>query len=146
MIANDARILRELEAEPRTFQTVKGAMTWYTGQLQARARVNRDLASVGTPKSRAAIEQANATFAKIANCLKATHHTDPTDPDYAAATRYRITGEMLLWLMAWYESTWGDGQWLADKAGITRWSFTRRCRRTERALRTRLEGSGLIAT
>ena len=65
--------------------------------------------------------------------------------DDAAAVRYRISGEMQCWLLCWYEGDeWGDGTDLASRAGLSRWAFGRRCRRTERVLRTRLEWAGLL--
>lgn len=131
----DATVLRELGAETRTFRTVKGAMLWYAGQLAVRLRVNQGY-EVGTaPRSQEARERTNATFAAIAGCLRSYHTADLESP---------LPGEHVLWLVAWYETTWGDGQFLADKAGLSRWAFTRRCRKTERTLRRRMECAGLL--
>ena len=68
--------LRELGAEHRTFQTVKGAMLWYASQLAARLRVNRDYEWGSTPRSEEERQRTNATFAALAACLK-THGEDP---------------------------------------------------------------------
>ena len=138
--------IRELAAEPRKFRSVKHAMLWYRDQLAARLRVNRCLSDVGTPRSRKSIDVADATFARLANCLRSgVHQGDPDDEDEAAGARWRVSGELLCWLLAWYEGDgWGDGTWLAGKAGLTRWTFQRRCRRTERAMRARLDAAGLL--
>lgn len=139
MTANSA-ILRELAAQPRTFRNVKHAILWYRDQLAGRLRTSRDVSDVGTPRSRESIDIADATFAAIAQCLRRTHPADH-DPESAA---YLASGERLLWLVASYEARWGDNTWLADKAKLTRWSFTRLCRRTERVLHVRLEYANLL--
>lgn len=133
-------VLRELAAIPRTFHSVKHALLWYRDQLATRLRVNRDISDVGTPRSRESIDVADATFAAIAQCLRRQHPADH-EPESAA---YLASGERLLWLVASYEARWGDNIWLADKAKLTRWSFTRLCRRTERVLHLRLEYADLI--
>jgi len=72
-------------------------MLWYVGQLAARLRVNRDLEWGSTPRCEEARQQTNATFAAVAQCLRT------------------LPGEHVLYLVAWYETTWGDGQSLPTK-------------------------------
>lgn len=127
-------VLRELGAETRRFRSVKGALLWYAAQLARRLRVNRGY-DEGCPTSRERIDQTNATFAAIAACLSAYHPADIESP---------IPGAHIVWLVAWYETTWGDGEFLAQQAGLSRWVFTRRCRKTERALWRRMEEAGLM--
>jgi hypothetical protein len=121
-----SQTLRELGAATRTFRTVKGAMLWYVGQLAARLRVNRDYEWGSTPRCEEARHVTNATFAKVANCLRG-------EP-----------GERVLWLVAWYETTEGDGGYLAEQANLTRWAFVKRCKKTERTIRVRMEEAGIL--
>jgi len=130
-----SQTLRELGAETRTFRTVKGAMLWYAGQLANRLRVNRDFEAGVVPRSTESINRANATFAALAGCLRSYHPADTESP---------LLGEHVLWLVAWYETTEGDGQYLADWAEMSRWAFVKRCRKTERTLRKRMEQAGLL--
>lgn len=138
MSSDSARTLRELGAETRLFRSVRGALLWYADQLGRRRRVSAGFEAHGAPISREAIDRTNATFAAVAYCLRSVHHADTRPPPVAG------WGEKLLWLVAWYESTWGDGSVLAQQAGLTRWAFTRQCRRTERILRGRMEAAGLL--
>src|SRR3954470_5053094 len=110
-------MLRELGAQTRTFRTVKGAMLWYASQLARRLRVNRGFDTGSVPTSREHIEQTNATFAALAGCLRGFHPADVESP---------LAGEHVVQLVAWYETTWGDGEFLARQAGVSRWAFTRR--------------------
>jgi hypothetical protein len=84
----------------------------------------RELRTGGvSPESR---EETNMTFALIAQSLKS------------------ISGERACWLIAWYESRWGDGVYLSERAGLTRWKFHARCRKDERTLRRALEERGVV--
>lgn len=138
-------VVRELGCATRKFRSPKQALLWYRGQLDSRLRVSIDLTAGGTRRSQEARDQTNATFAAIARCLHFAHWTDPTDADDLAAIRFRLSGEMITWLCAWYEGDgWGDGAYLAKKARLHRDTFRRRCLRTERAFRNRLESDGLL--
>ena len=119
-----AEVLRELGAEVRCFQTVRGALLWYRDQLAKRLRVNRDPASVGTPTSREERDQRQATFAAVAVAIR-----DVKD---------------IAWLVCWYETRYGDGVWLADRYGVSRWAFMRRMRRVEREVRERMQEQGVV--
>ena len=117
--------LRELGAATRTFRGVRHALLWYRDQLAKRLSLARRYEFGAIPRSAEAREQTNATFAAVAACL-----TGPREP--------------LIWLVAWYEHTEGDGTWLAQQAGLTRWAFARRCRKTEKAVRWKMEDAGLL--
>lgn len=137
-----AAALRELGAVPRKFLTVKGALLWYRDELARRVRVSSDPAAVGSPRNQAREDETVATFAAIAQCLKRAHYAD-IEPESAA---FLSSGERLCWLVASYEARWGDNCWLADRANLTRWSFTRLCKRTERVLQTRMRAAGIVET
>ena len=117
--------LRELGAATRTFRGVRHALFWYRDQLAKRLSLARRYEFGAIPRSAEAREQTNATFAAVAACL-----TGPREP--------------LIWLVAWYEHTEGDGTWLAEQAGMSRWAFVRRVRKTERMLQDRLLNAGLV--
>jgi len=119
--------LRELGAEKLRFESVKRAVIWY--RREAARRIWRctvmELEIGRIPFSTEDRNRNNATFAAIAVCLKGIEH--------------------IPWLVGWYEGDgWGDGTWLAEQAGMTRWRFQRRCRKTERELRRRLESADLM--
>ena len=120
-----ATILAELGATKLRFHSVKQAVLWY--RREAAKRLWRcTVLEVGcAPRRPDERDQANATYAAIAVCLKGLDH--------------------IPWLVGWYEGDgWGDGTWLAEQAGMTRWAFTRRCRKTERELRLRMDNAELL--
>lgn len=137
--------LRELGAISRTFTSVKWAMIWYRQQA-ARRLWRCTVLEIGTvPYSEEKKSEDGATYAKITACLRNPHPTDPEDQDEAAEVRWHMSDDRLAWLVSWYEGDgWGDGTWLANKAGMNRWAFTRRCKKTERILRNRMEDAGLL--
>lgn len=124
----------------RTFHSPRQALLWYRDQLASRLRCTRDLEGVSVRLSAEARERRDATFAKLANCLRRDHPAD-VEPESA---QWLMSGERVAWLLASYEARWGDNTWLADRANLTRWTFTRLCRRTERVLRRRLDFAGLL--
>lgn len=119
-----AEVLRELGAEHRTFHTVRGALLWYRDQLAQRLRVNRDPADMGTPTNQRERDQKAATFAAVAYATRGVQD--------------------IAWLVCWYETRYGDGVWLADRYGCSRWAFMRRMRKVEREVRGRLEDAGVL--
>ena len=154
-----AEVLKELDAEARTFGSAKGAMLWYRDQLAQRLH-----GANGNQLD-------NATFAAIAYCLKQTHPADIDDDGLEVHPTGRWsdhqphwhTGESLLWLVAWYENTSDDGAglaidaglemperrnsssgFLALKAGLERRSFNRRCKKISAALHRRLVYAGVV--
>ena len=126
--------------QTRTFHSPRQALLWYRDQLASRLRCSRDLEGVSVRLSAEARERRDRTFARVANCLRRDHLAD-VEPESA---QWLMSGERVAWLLASYEASWGDNTWLADSADLTRWTFTRLCRRTERVLRKRLESAGLI--
>lgn len=132
-----AEVLREFGAEVRRFRSARHALLWYRDQLAARLRSTRQGFALGAgPRSRESRDQAQATFAAVAQCLRARAE----DEEEQAAMR----GECVVWLVASYEARWGDLTLLSERAGMTRWAFTRRCARTERYLGMRLRAAGLL--
>jgi hypothetical protein len=133
-----AEVLREFGAEVRRFRSARHALLWYRDQLARRLQATRQGFEQGAgPRSREARDQAQATFAAIAQCLRAR----PSDDDEERAA---MRGECVVWLVASYEARWGDLTLLSERADMTRWAFTRRCARTERYLAARLRAAGLL--
>jgi len=133
-----AEVLRELGARRKTFHSVRGALLWYRSELARRLQCTRQGFEAGAGSCSATLrEERAATFAAVASCLKARSEDDE---EVAAALR----GECVAWLLASYEARWGDNTFLADRANLSRWAFTRRCARTERFLRVRMVAAGIL--
>lgn len=123
-------------------------MMWYRDQLAARLRASRDPASVGTPTSAESRDIRTATFAVITRCIGSTHPADATQSSMPARSALPLDRTRLLYLVEWYENTYGNGKDLARKwdrdTEDPRWKFMRWCRTTERVLRHRFEDEGII--
>lgn len=152
-----AAALRELDAVPRTFRTVKGALLWYRDELMRRVRCKSS--HLDAP-----------TFSAVLFCLKEHHPADEIGRGlaYVPYGRWKNQprwgpGEAILWLVAWYENTADDGTDMAEeaglemklhrdpdanalalRAGLQRRAFQRRCEATARKMRLRLVHAGLI--
>jgi len=140
-----AEVLREFGAEVRRFRSARHALLWYRDQLAAKLRSTRQGMELGSgPASREKRDQAQATFAAIAQCLRRQHSSDPVDEDERAEVHAAMRGECVVWLVASYEARWGDLTLLSERAGLHRDAFSRRIARTERFLRVRLRATGLL--
>lgn len=140
----NAEVLRELGCEHRTFRTVKGALLWYVDQMLTKLRMNHALGEERVRLSVEERERGRATLAKVRNCCEEAHESDAEITGMRLREMLPLRGELLMYLIAWYEADYGDGARLARKAAMTRWAFDRRCQRTEKILRHRMQAAGLL--
>lgn len=129
-------LLKELHAEARTFKTVAGCLLWYASERARRMGVVVPL-EVGTaPRSVESRNQADATYAKIANCLVPRH---PADWD----VRRAVTEQDIEDLLIYYDDE--DGQPAqVQKRGISYQKFLTDCRLTRNVIRRRFKDAGLL--
>lgn len=144
-----ADVLRELGAQTRTFPTARKALLWYVEQLQRKLCPTRDPGAVSASQSRESRDTARATCAAISRCLNGGHPSDREIKSQAMLDALPLRGERLLYLIALYEHTHGDGgelarRWAPNADEDPRWKFLRWCRTTERILRHRFEADELL--
>jgi hypothetical protein len=137
--------LAELGGVTRAFDKgVCQLMCWYRDQMAVRLRAMRGREERIQPPSPEDRVRTQATLAAIQACLGEYHIADDDVMSVPLRKMLPLDRELLVWLVAWYEGDWGDGSDLAKRAGLTRWSLDRRCRRTEAILRGRFLSAGLI--
>lgn len=144
-----ADVLRELGAETRTFPTARKALLWYVEQLQRKLSATRDPGAVNASQSVESRNTGRATYAAIGRCLNAAHRSDSSIKSQAMLEAVPLRAERLLYLVALYEHTHGNGEelarrWAPDAEDDPRWRFLRWCRTTERVLRHRMEADRLL--
>lgn len=131
-------VAEELGATARTFNHVKGCLLWY-----AEHRLHREgipsivIGEEGRiPRSPTQIAATQATYAKIASCMK---ERDPADYDFdPPITPGRITD-----LLIFYQSD-EPAYDMATRRGVTWPAFVRECRRTRNVLRRRFVEALLV--
>lgn len=152
-----AEVLRELGARTRTFRSVRQAMLWYRDELARRLQCTRQgFEPSGAPRSAEAQAETHATFAAIAQCLRA-NGLGITPDGRSRGQRAWGDGESLCWLLAWYENGADDGTQIAGdairvagaselalEAGLTRRVFHRRCQCVQAEISARLADVGLL--
>jgi hypothetical protein len=104
---------------------------------------------VNASQSRESRDTARATFAAIGRCLNPDHRSDGSIKSQAMLDALPLRGERLVYLIALYEHTYGNGEelawrWAPNADENPRWRFLRWCRTTERVLRHRLEADELL--
>jgi hypothetical protein len=132
-----AAVMRELGARPRTFTTVKGALLEYFRQHTRGGRAMDPGRDSGGPVSQQRLDETQATYAGLIKCM--VEH----DPDVDLRGDTRTTEASIAELAAWYVSTIAQ-QHMADVARMSMQSFSRRCGRTERVLRRRMQAHGVL--
>lgn len=140
---DQTRIIGELGANVRRFKSVQGCLLWYVEQRSKRMGRSISLEGGGGPTSQEQIDQAQATYARVAVCLVAWDRENDLEPDPlgdAAQSFARIDA-----LAQWMRSSAERGQQrIADTVGLTMQGASKYFGRVESVLRRRMKARGLL--
>jgi hypothetical protein len=141
-----AEVLREMGARTRSFKCLEQAICWWTDERARRGCRALPVQMGSGPRSQASIDETNATFAMLTQCLAERH---PADVEDWPLSSWRVEA-----LAAWYASgaIWMPGEmpsdngrtFLAERLGWSVEVCERFMGETASVLRRRMQARGLI--